>query len=84
MAKRLVSFTIDERIPIWGLECIYRNGEIVGFVKRGEFGYTIDKSIGTAYIHRNDKHPIDDEYLRTGVYEIELLGNKYLIQMRLN
>lgn len=84
VSKRLVSFTIDERIPIWGLECIHRNGEIVGYVKRGEFGYTIDKSIGTGYIRRNDKYPIDSDYLQSGVYEIELLGNKYPIRMRLN
>lgn len=84
VSKRLISFTIDELIPIWGLECVYRNGEIVGYIKRGEFGYTIDKSIGTAYIHRHDKYPIDNEYLQTGVYEIELLGNKYPARMRLN
>lgn len=84
VSKKLISFTIDVKIPIWGLECIYRNGNIVGYVRRGDFGYKINKSIGTAYICRDYDCPIGDSYLNIGAYHIKLFGKMYPIQLRFN
>lgn len=74
LTKRLVHFTVNEEIPLWGLEGVYRNGEPVGHLRRAEFGYFINKSIGHSYIHRSDGKPIDIDYLKQATYEIDVLG----------
>lgn len=33
---------------MWGLETVYRNGQLVGYVRRAEYGYTCGNSIGHA------------------------------------
>lgn len=75
--KRLAYFTIDEKIPLWGLEGVYRNGEAVGLLRRADFGHTINKSIGNAFIKRPDSQIVTDDYLRQGKYEIDVMGQLY-------
>lgn len=75
--KRLAFFTLDAQLPLWGLEIVYRNGEIVGHIRRGEFGYTLQKPIGQSYIRRPDGQNMDDAFLKTGDYEIEVMGKRY-------
>lgn len=70
-------FTIDEKIPLWGLEGVYRNGEAVGLLRRADFGHTINKSIGNAFIERLDGQNITDDYLQQGKYEIDVMGQFY-------
>ncbi|XP_055695155.1 sarcosine dehydrogenase, mitochondrial [Lutzomyia longipalpis] len=72
--KKLAFFTVDEQIPIWGLEAVYRNGEMVGHLRRGEYGYTLQKPIGQAYIRKPNGEKMDDEFLKTGNYEVEIMG----------
>lgn len=74
ITKRLVYFTVNEEVPLWGLEGVYRNGEPVGHLRRAEFGYFINKSIGQSYIHRSDGQPIDMDYLKQAAYEIDVMG----------
>lgn len=35
-------------IPLWGLENVYRNNQLVGYLRRAEHGYTFKSSIGQA------------------------------------
>lgn len=35
-------------IPLWGMESVYRNNQLVGYLRRGEHGYTFKSSIGQA------------------------------------
>lgn len=81
--KRLVYLTIDEMMPLWGLEGVYRNGECVGHLRMGEFGYGINKSIGKAYIACPKGTRIDDQYLSNGEYEIDVLGKRYKAKLHL-
>lgn len=82
--KRLAYFTIDEKIALWGLEGIYRNGECVGHLWLGEFGYFINKSIGIGYISCPSGRRIDNDYLRAGEYEIDVIGQRYKAKLHLN
>lgn len=75
--KRLVYFTLKEHVPIWGLEGVYRNGEPVGIIRRAEFAYTLNKSFGQAYIERKDRQIIDVNYIKSGKYEINIMGKLY-------
>lgn len=83
VSKRLVYLTIDERIPLWSLEGVFRNGECVGHLRLGEFGYAINKSIGKAYIRCAKGSRVDDEYLCKGHYEIDVLGQRYEAKLHL-
>ena len=44
--KLRVLLTIDEKQPMYGLETIWRDGVIVGYLRRAEYGYNLEKSIG--------------------------------------
>jgi sarcosine dehydrogenase len=74
--KRLVYLTLKDRLPLWGLEAVYRNGEVVGHLRRGEWAYTLDSALGQCYIKRSDK-PIDIDFIKSGKYQIEVMGSLY-------
>ena len=75
--KRLVYLTLDDQVPIWGLEGVYRNGKPVGFLRRAEYAYYLGKPLGQTYLQRTDGQNIDNEYIKTGEYEIDVLGKRY-------
>lgn len=81
--KRLVYLTLDEKIPLWGLEGVYCNGKAVGYLRRAEFGYYINKSIGKSYIRSTDGAAIDTKILTKGAYEIDVLGKLYPAKLHL-
>lgn len=39
---------------MFGLEAIFRNGVPVGHLRRAEFGYAINKTIGYGYVRNPD------------------------------
>lgn len=75
--KKLVFFTLNDQVPLWGLEAVYRNGEIVGHLRRGDYGYTLHKPIGQCYMKRPDGKTINAEYIKNGQYQIEIMGKLY-------
>lgn len=75
--KRLVYLTIDDQLPLYGLEAVYRNGVIVGHLRRGEYGFYLQKPVGLAYISRPDGEVVDNEFITSGSYEIESLGRVF-------
>jgi 4-methylaminobutanoate oxidase (formaldehyde-forming) len=53
-----------------GRETIYRDGERVGWLTSGGFGYTVGKAIGYGYVR--NAAGVDPDYLRSGRYELEV------------
>ncbi|NQZ32626.1 MAG: FAD-dependent oxidoreductase [Oceanospirillaceae bacterium] len=75
LQKRLACFTVDDPdIILLGRETIYRNGERVGYLTSGGWGYTIQTNIGYGYV-RNDQG-VDSEYLQAGTYELEIASTR--------
>ena len=75
LKRRLACFTTDDNdVVLLGRETIYRNGERVGWLTSGGYGYTVDRSIGYGYV-RNPAG-VDREYLRTGDYELEVASRR--------
>ena len=71
VVRRLATFTVDDPdITLLGRESIFRNGEPVGWLTSGGWGYTIQKNIGLGYV-RNDE-AVTDDYLANGEYELEI------------
>jgi 4-methylaminobutanoate oxidase (formaldehyde-forming) len=75
LKRRLACFTTDDNdVVLLGRETIYRNGERVGWLTSGGYGYTVDRSIGYGYV-RNPAG-VDREYLRAGDYELEVASRR--------
>lgn len=69
--KMLAGFTVDDpSVILLGRETIYRNGERVGWLSSGGYGYTLGLSIGYGYVRCADG--VDREFVETGEYELEV------------
>ncbi|MCJ8054881.1 FAD-dependent oxidoreductase [Shinella curvata] len=67
--KAFAGFTVDNPdIVLVGRETILRNGEPVGYLTSGGFGYTLGKNVGYGYVRRTDG--VDDAFLGDGDYEL--------------
>nr|WP_298094154.1 FAD-dependent oxidoreductase [uncultured Shinella sp.] len=67
--KAFAGFTVDNPdIVLVGRETILRNGEPVGYLTSGGYGYTLGKNVGYGYVRRIDG--IDDAFLGDGDYEL--------------
>ncbi|MFQ5984441.1 MAG: FAD-dependent oxidoreductase, partial [Alphaproteobacteria bacterium] len=71
LTKRLACFTVDDAgVVLLGRETIYRDGERVGWLTSGGYGYTVEKSIGYGYVRNHGG--VTTEFLDSGVYELEV------------
>lgn len=69
LTKRFAGFVIDDPDAVLvGRETILRNGEPVGYLTSGGYGYTIGKSVGYGYV-RNEAG-VSKEFLEDGTYEL--------------
>jgi sarcosine dehydrogenase len=69
LTKRFAGFVIEDPDAVLvGRETILRNGQPVGYLTSGGYGYTIGKSIGYGYV-RNPEG-VSDEFLTDGDYEL--------------
>ena len=65
-----------------GLEAIYRNGKIVGFIRRAEYAYALDAPLAYGYVERRRLEsegladPLADEALLAGHYELERMSER--------
>ena len=74
VGKMLAGFTCDPSVVLLGRETIFRNGERVGWLTTGGYGYTIARSIGYGYI-RNPLG-VSADYVTAGSYELEVGGER--------
>ena len=69
LKKRFAGFTVDDpEIVLLGRETILRNGEPVGYLTSGGYGYTLGKNIGYGYVRNADG--VSDDFLLSGDYEL--------------
>ena len=67
--KVLAGFTVDDpEVVLLGRETILRNGEPVGYLTSGGYGYTLGKNIGYGYVRNADG--VSDDFLTSGDYEL--------------
>ncbi|XP_042336000.1 sarcosine dehydrogenase, mitochondrial isoform X2 [Sceloporus undulatus] len=77
ISRRLVCFTIDEKVPMFGLEAIWRNNKVVGHIRRADFGHAINKTIAYGYIQDPDGGPATLDFVKSGKYMLERMGVAY-------
>ncbi|MGE0502230.1 MAG: FAD-dependent oxidoreductase [Rhizobiaceae bacterium] len=69
LKKRFAGFTVDDpAIVLVGRETILRDGEPVGYLTSGGYGYTVGRPIGYGYVRSADA--VTDDFLASGSYEL--------------
>ncbi|MCJ8298879.1 MAG: FAD-dependent oxidoreductase, partial [Pseudomonadales bacterium] len=82
LKKRLVCFTVkDPDVILLGRESIYRNGQLVGYLTSGGWGYTVEANIGYGYVRNQEG--VDVEYLKSGEYELEIACERVACEIHL-
>ena len=80
--KLLACFTVDDpEVVLQGRETIYRNGEAVGYLSSGGWGYSVGKNIGYGYV-RNGQG-VDRDFLTAGRYQLEVACEQVPCQLQL-
>ena len=82
LRKRLAFFTVEDlSVILLGRETIYRNGQRVGWLSSGGFGYSVGMGIGMGYVrHENG---VDRDFLTSGAYELEVACQRVPCKMHL-
>jgi len=82
LKKRLACFTVDDpRVVLLGRETILRDGNQVGWLTSGGYGYTVAKNIGYGYVRNAGGIPTD--WLMSGRYELEVATERVPAQIHL-
>ncbi|ODN72273.1 4-methylaminobutanoate oxidase (formaldehyde-forming) [Methylobrevis pamukkalensis] len=73
LSRRLCGFTVARPdLLLTGRETILRDGEAVGYLASGGWGYTVGTHIGYGYVRRETG--VDDAWLRAGSWELVVAG----------
>lgn len=82
LTRRLAIFTVDDPgIVLLGRETIIRNGETVGWLSSGGYGYTVAANIGLGYVRHAEG--VDDAYLASGEYRLEVAREEVPAELRM-
>lgn len=82
LKKRLVSFTVkDPEVILLGRETVYRDGERVGYLTSGGWGYTVETNIGNGYVR--NAGGVDADFLKSGSYELEIARERVPCEIQL-
>ena len=82
LTKRLACFTVaDPEVVLLGRETIYRDGERVGWLSSGGWGYTVARNIGLGYVR--NPGGVDRAYLEAGAYELEVATRRVPCELHL-
>ena len=80
--KRLAGFTLDDPdVVLIGRETILRNGELVGYLTSGGFGYTIGKPVGYGYVR--SRSGVDPGFLESGTYGLVIAQDRFPASLHL-
>ncbi len=74
--KRIVMFALKDHEPLlWHDELIYMDGEIVGYLSSGAYGFTLGRSVGMGYVHHPDG--VTKDLIDNASFEIEIACERY-------
>jgi len=78
LSKKKVCFTLqDNSVCLIGMEAVVRNDQVIGFIRRADYGFFIDRPIAYGYVSHPDGGKINAEWLKSGDYQLESMGNRF-------
>jgi len=76
LKHRLVQLLLKDPEPLlYGSEPIYRDGELVGYLRSGGYGHTLGGAVGLGSVENEQGVSVD--FVKSGSYEIEVVGARY-------
>ena len=73
---RMVQFLLEDPKPLLhGDESIYRDGNLVGHLETGTYGFTLGGAMGMGFV--NHEENASNEFINSGAYEIDFAGQRY-------
>jgi 4-methylaminobutanoate oxidase (formaldehyde-forming) len=76
LTKRLVMFKLLDPEPVlFHEEPIWLNGELVGYISSGAYGFTLGASVGMGYVHCADG--VTADLVASGRWEIEIACERF-------
>ena len=74
--RRLVQLLLEDPEPLLHHgEVIWRDGERVGYVRVGAFGFKLGAAVGLGMVEAGT--PVDKGYVESGRWEIEIAGKRH-------
>ena len=76
LTRRLIQFLVNDPEPLlYHDEPIWRDDVRVGRTTSGMYGHSLGGAVGLGYVEHKDG--VDDEFVTTGSYSIEIAGRRY-------
>ncbi len=76
LTRRLLQVLVKDPEPMmFHAEVVRRDGREVGYVRAASYGHTLGGAVGLAMIQAD--RPLDQEYLDTGRWEVDIAGRLY-------
>jgi 4-methylaminobutanoate oxidase (formaldehyde-forming) len=73
---RLVQFLLEDPEPLMHYgETIYESGMRVGYIRAGNYGHTLEGSVGLGFIKNQDG--VNSDFVMGGKFEIDVAGQRY-------
>ena len=78
----MVHVLLDDPEPLLhGGEPLLRNGEWVGYLRAGDFGHTLGRSVGLAVAEHGDG--VTPDWLAQGGFEVDVAGTRHAATLSL-
>lgn len=75
LTKKLVVFTLEDPQPmLYANEPILRDGEVVGHILSGAYGYLVGSAVGMGYLKNPDG--VNNDWILSGNYQIMVEGKR--------
>ncbi len=76
LTYRFVQFLLEDPEPLLhGGEPVYTNGNRIGHLEGGGYGYTLGSSVGLGFIEHEEG--VTAEFVKSSQFEIEVVGQRY-------
>jgi glycine cleavage system aminomethyltransferase T/glycine/D-amino acid oxidase-like deaminating enzyme len=76
MTRRIVQVLVKDPEPMmFHAEIVLRDGKPVGYIRAASYGFSVGGAVGLAMIEAGQ--PVDQAYLDTGSWEVEIAGARY-------
>ena len=83
MPRRLVQVRLLDPEPLlFHAEIVLRDGQPVGYVRAGSYGWTLGSAVGLAMVEAGGE-PVTPDWLADGTWEVDIAGSRYPAEVSL-
>ncbi|MCA9986355.1 MAG: aminomethyltransferase family protein, partial [Anaerolineales bacterium] len=80
--RQLAQLLVKDSEPLlFHAEVVYRDGQAVGYIRAGSYGFTLGGAVGLFMTEAAE--PVDEAYVATGRWEIDIAGTRYPAEVSL-